>query len=202
MKLEIQPSNYSFSNLPPSLQIDAAVKKLLSLKVEASGGEDAAPANQKFTLKTAKGARDFNPQQMALRQGVLEKIVRVFKRHGAETIDTPVFELKEVLTGKYGEDSKLIYDLKDQGGEILSLRYDLTVPLARYLAMSKIPSIKRYHIAKVYRRDNPSIARGRYREFYQCVSDEALIFSSKLFLMNNFSSSSSRTLTLPAATTR
>lgn len=167
-------------SLSISPQIDAAVKKLLSLKVEASGGEDAAPANQKFTLKTAKGARDFNPQQMALRQGVLEKIVRVFKRHGAETIDTPVFELKEVLTGKYGEDSKLIYDLKDQGGEILSLRYDLTVPLARYLAMSKIPSIKRYHIAKVYRRDNPSIARGRYREFYQCVSEDDLFLFLRL----------------------
>jgi histidyl-tRNA synthetase len=78
--------------------------------------------------------------------------------------------LQDVLTGKYGEDSKLIYDLKDQGGEILSLRYDLTVPFARYVAMSKIMSIKRYQIAKVYRRDNPSISRGRYREFYQCVS--------------------------------
>lgn len=76
---------------------------------------------------------------------------------------------QEVLTGKYGEDSKLIYDLKDQGGEILSLRYDLTVPLARYLAMSKINTLKRYHIAKVYRRDNPAMTRGRYREFYQCV---------------------------------
>jgi hypothetical protein len=75
-----------------------------------------------------------------------------------------------VLTGKYGEDSKLIYDLADQGGEILSLRYDLTVPFARYLAMNKIQSIKRYHIAKVYRRDNPAMTRGRYREFYQCVS--------------------------------
>ena len=77
---------------------------------------------------------------------------------------------QEVLTGKYGEDSKLIYDLKDQGGEILSLRYDLTVPFARYVAMNKISSIKRYQIAKVYRRDQPSQARGRYREFYQCVS--------------------------------
>ena len=75
-----------------------------------------------------------------------------------------------MLTGKYGEDSKLIYDLKDQGGEILSLRYDLTVPFARYVAMNKISSIKRYQIAKVYRRDQPSQARGRYREFYQCVS--------------------------------
>uniref|UniRef100_A0A8D2NIR9 histidine--tRNA ligase n=1 Tax=Zonotrichia albicollis TaxID=44394 RepID=A0A8D2NIR9_ZONAL len=66
--------------------------------------------------------------------------------------------------------SKLIYDLKDQGGELLSLRYDLTVPFARYLAMNKITNIKRYHIAKVYRRDNPAMTRGRYREFYQCVS--------------------------------
>ena len=59
-------------------------------------------------------------------------IISTFKRHGAETIDTPVFELKDVLTGKYGEDSKLIYDLADQGGEMLALRYDLTVPFARY----------------------------------------------------------------------
>lgn len=129
--------------------------------------------SSKLILKTPKGTRDYGPQQMALRQNVLDKIIGVFKKHGAETIDTPVFELKDVLTGKYGEDSKLIYDLKDQGGEILALRYDLTVPLARYLAMSKISFIKRYHIAKVYRRDNPSMARGRYREFYQCDFDIA-----------------------------
>ncbi|XP_071402824.1 histidine--tRNA ligase isoform X1 [Centroberyx affinis] len=85
---------------------------------------------------------------MAIRERVFNTIVNSFKRHGAETIDTPVFELKETLTGKYGEDSKLIYDLKDQGGELLSLRYDLTVPFARYLAMNKITNIKRYHIAK------------------------------------------------------
>nr|CAH7738755.1 unnamed protein product [Callosobruchus chinensis] len=157
-------------------KINEEVAKLLELKAELSNvNEDgnAAPTNQKFTLKTPKGTRDFSPQQMALRNAVLGKIISVFKKHGAETIDTPVFELKEVLTGKYGEDSKLIYDLKDQGGEILSLRYDLTVPFARYLAMNKITNIKRYHIAKVYRRDNPSISRGRYREFYQCDFDIA-----------------------------
>ncbi|XP_032598179.1 histidine--tRNA ligase, cytoplasmic isoform X1 [Drosophila grimshawi] len=152
-------------------KIDEEVSRLLALK--ATLGGDATPANQKFTLKTPKGTRDYAPQQMTLRQGVLDKIVQVFKRHGGEAIDTPVFELKEVLTGKYGEDSKLIYDLKDQGGEILSMRYDLTVPLARYLAMNKISSIKRYHIAKVYRRDNPAMTRGRYREFYQCDFDIA-----------------------------
>lgn len=68
--------------------------------------------------------------------------------------------LQEVLTGKYGEDSKLIYDLEDQGGEILSLRYDLTVPFARYVAQNKISNISRYHIARVYRRDNPAMTRG------------------------------------------
>src|ERR1700712_4608725 len=109
---------------------------------------------------------------MAIREKVFSTITSVFKKHGAVTIDTPVFELKEILTGKYGEDSKLIYDLADQGGEITSLRYDLStytlliwrvehlannitaVPFARWLAMNQsIGGIKRYHIAKVYRRD-------------------------------------------------
>lgn len=89
------------------------------------------------------------------------------------TIDTPVFELKDILTGKYGEDSKLIYDLADQGGELCSLRYDLTVPFARYVAQNGLQSIKRYHLAKVYRRDQPAIAKGRMREFYQCDFDIA-----------------------------
>jgi len=154
--------------------IDEAVEKLKALKLEL--GDDNATsgaAGGKLILKTAKGARDFLPEQMAVRENVLNKIIKVFKCHGAVTIDTPVFELKEVLTGKYGEDSKLIYDLKDQGGEILALRYDLTVPFARYVAMNKVQSIKRYQIAKVYRRDNPSISRGRYREFYQCDFDIA-----------------------------
>ncbi|KAJ9601172.1 hypothetical protein L9F63_000640, partial [Diploptera punctata] len=150
-------------------QIAEEVSRLLELKAQL---EDVA-GPQKFTLKTPKGTRDYGPQQMAIRADVFNKIVAVFKRHGAETIDTPIFELKEVLTGKYGEDSKLIYDLADQGGEILSLRYDLTVPFARYLAMSKITNIKRYHIAKVYRRDNPAMTKGRYREFYQCDFDIA-----------------------------
>jgi len=163
-------------------RIAEEVSKLLALKAEAQsttnslsedGPKESGNVNQKFTLKTPKGTRDYSPEQMALRMSVLNKIVAVFKKHGAETIDTPVFELKEVLTGKYGEDSKLIYDLKDQGGEILSLRYDLTVPFARYLAMNKILNIKRYHIAKVYRRDNPSMGRGRYREFFQCDFDIA-----------------------------
>ncbi|XP_046671866.1 histidine--tRNA ligase isoform X2 [Homalodisca vitripennis] len=160
-------------------EINEEVSKLLALKARLTsenGVDGEEGAQQKFTLKTPKGTRDYNPQHMALRLSVLDKIVTVFKRHGAETIDTPIFELKEVLTGKYGEDSKLIYDLADQGGELLSLRYDLTVPFARYLAMSKITNIKRYHIAKVYRRDNPAMTKGRYREFYQCDFDIAGLY--------------------------
>lgn len=129
---------------------------------------------KKFSLKTPKGTRDFNPRSMAVREKVLATVIQCFKLHGAETIDTPVFELKETLMGKYGEEGdKLIYDLLDQGGELLSLRYDLTVPFARYLAMNKISNIKRYHIGKVYRRDNPAVTKGRFREFYQCDFDIA-----------------------------
>ncbi|XP_021961327.1 histidine--tRNA ligase, cytoplasmic isoform X2 [Folsomia candida] len=156
---------------------DKGQKKECPAKKEDGDGVPAAPSSSggggKAALKVPKGTRDYSPQQMAIRESVLATIIQCFKRHGAENIDTPVFELKDVLTGKYGEDSKLIYDLKDQGGEILSLRYDLTVPFARYLAMSKISSIKRYHIAKVYRRDNPAMTRGRFREFYQCDFDIA-----------------------------
>lgn len=121
--------------------------------------------------KLPKGTRDFAKEQMAIREKAFSIIVSVFKRHGATALDTPAFELRETLMGKYGEDSKLVYDLADQGGELCSLRYDLTVPFARYVAMNGITSFKRYQIAKVYRRDNPS--KGRYREFYQCDFDIA-----------------------------
>ena len=127
----------------------------------------------KAKIKVVKGARDFLPFQMAIRDKAFKIITDVFKKHGAVEIDTPVFELKETLMGKYGEESKLIYDLNDQGGELLSLRYDLTVPFARFMAVHNISSIKRYHIGKVYRRDNPQMSKGRYREFYQCDFDIA-----------------------------
>ncbi|KAF2452672.1 histidyl-tRNA synthetase [Lineolata rhizophorae] len=118
---------------------------------------------------------------MVIRDKIFNTITQVFKRHGAVTIDTPVFELKEILAGKYGEDSKLIYDLADQGGELCSLRYDLTVPFARWLAMhSDVQAIKRYHIAKVYRRDQPAMTKGRMREFYQCDFDIAGAYDAML----------------------
>ena len=141
-------------------QIEQIIDKLLS------GGVQRKP-------KIPKGTRDYLPEQMMIRQQAFTIIRRVFQSHGAVEIDTPVFELKDTLTGKYGEDSKLIYDLADQGGELLALRYDLTVPFARFLALNSVGNIKRFHIGKVYRRDQPALARGRYREFYQCDFDIA-----------------------------
>jgi len=142
------------------------------------GKKDKGSNDQpKFNLKVPKGTRDWDGKDMVIRDKIFQNIVTVFKRHGAQTIDTPVFELKEILSGKYGEDSKLIYDLADQGGELCSLRYDLTVPFARWLAMNpNIQSIKRYHISKVYRRDQPAMTKGRMREFYQCDFDIAGIY--------------------------
>jgi histidyl-tRNA synthetase len=131
------------------------------------------PEGKKVIPKEATGTRDLMPKQMKIREQVIALITSIFKRHGAVSIDTPVFELRSVLTEKYGEESKLIYNLEDQGGELLSLRYDLTVPFARFVATHGITKIKRYHIAKVYRRDKPAMDRGRFREFYQCDFDFA-----------------------------
>ncbi|XP_024430816.2 histidine--tRNA ligase, mitochondrial [Desmodus rotundus] len=124
-------------------------------------------------IKTPKGTRDLSPQQLVVREKILDVIVSCFKRHGAKGLDTPAFELKDMLTEKYGEDSGLMYDLKDQGGELLSLRYDLTVPFARYMAMNKLKKMKRYHVGKVWRRESPTVVQGRYREFCQCDFDIA-----------------------------
>lgn len=175
-------------------EIAQAIESLKNLKAELErlkGPQEPPPTNQqqskskkkdatsvpptKFQLKVPKGTKDHHPKEMLIREKIFSTITKIFKLHGAVTIDTPVFELKEILSGKYGEDSKLIYDLQDQGGELCSLRYDLTVPFARFLAMNskEYPSIKRYHIAKVYRRDQPAMTKGRMREFYQCDFDIA-----------------------------
>jgi histidyl-tRNA synthetase len=141
--------------------------------VENVGKKTDKKQAQTFTLKTPKGTKDWADKDMIVRSAIFDHLTKIFKSHGGVTIDTPVFELREILSGKYGEDSKLIYNLEDQGGELTSLRYDLTVPFARFVAMNGISNIKRYHIAKVYRRDQPAMTKGRMREFYQCDFDIA-----------------------------
>jgi histidyl-tRNA synthetase len=100
-------------------------------------------------------------------------VTDVFETNGAKYLDTPVFELKSVLMNKYGEEAeeKLIYDISDNGGEKLSLRYDLTIPFIRHIKENRITKMRRYSIGKVYRRDAPNIKHGRFREFYQTDFD-------------------------------
>jgi histidyl-tRNA synthetase len=117
--------------------------------------------------------RDILPEQMIRRQYVIDVIRGVFEEFGFEPLQTSALELSETLLGKYGPDAeKLIYQAGHPGGkEQLSLRYDLSVPLCRVVAMypELIKPFKRYQIAPVWRGERPQ--RGRYREFYQCDAD-------------------------------
>lgn len=123
-------------------------------------------------IKAPKGTRDFNPHDVYMREMLFSKIKKYFELYGCVPIDTPVMECVETVKNLYGEEfNKLVYTLDDNGGEKLILRYDLTVPGARYVINNGLVNFKRYQIGKVYRRDEPQISKGRYREFYQCDAD-------------------------------
>ncbi len=158
-----------------------------------------------------KGTRDFGPAQMAKRQFIFDRIKKVFQKYGFLPLETPAMENLSTLTGKYGDegdqllfkilnsgdflkdvdtsrletqDSKLIaFDICEKG-----LRYDLTVPFARYVVMNRHEitfPFKRYQIQPVWRGDRPQ--KGRYREFYQCDADvvgtDSLICEAEIVLM-------------------
>lgn len=119
-----------------------------------------------------KGFRDLLPQTMFVRQHVMDTLRHIFELHGFAPLETPSLEYLATLEGKYGEDEKLIYRFEDQGGRRIGMRYDLTVPLARVVAMHQNELTfpwKRYQMGPVWRGDNPQF--GRYREFYQCDID-------------------------------
>jgi len=129
-------------------------------------------------LETPPGTRDFLPDEMAKRQEVVDKIRATFELYGFSPAETPAFEYAELLEGKYGEEEKLIYRFEDMGGRKLALRYDLTVPLVRMVAMNQLPiPFKRYCISRVWRFDRPQ--KGRYREFWQCDVDIVGVESMK-----------------------
>lgn len=158
-----------------------------------------------------KGTRDFGPATMAKRQFILHIIRSVFQKYGFQPLETPAMENLETLIGKYGEEGdQLLFKILDNGDFLKNvddeklntrnpklitpfisgkgLRYDLTVPFARYVVMNRgeitLP-FKRYQIQPVWRADRPQ--RGRYREFYQCDADvvgtDSLVNEAEIVLM-------------------
>jgi len=158
-----------------------------------------------------KGTRDFGPAQMAKRQFILNKIRQVFQKYGFQPLETPAMENLTTLTGKYGEEGdQLLFKILNSGDFLKDvdalklesknskgitsaisekgLRYDLTVPFARYVVMNRYEitfPFKRYQIQPVWRADRPQ--KGRYREFYQCDADvvgtDSLICEAEIVLM-------------------
>lgn len=148
----------------------------------------------KITAATPKGTRDFSPDELAKRNYIFNTIKAVYEKFGYRQLETPAMENLDTLTGKYGEEGdKLIFKILDNGDFLAelkkplaeyttnqlafaisgkALRYDLTVPFARYVVQHrneiKFP-FKRYQIQPVWRADRPQ--KGRYREFYQCDAD-------------------------------
>ncbi|MCC7085864.1 MAG: histidine--tRNA ligase [Pirellulales bacterium] len=126
-----------------------------------------------ITPRTLKGFRDYLPEQMIPRERLIATAQRVYRSYGFSPIDTPALEYLEILAGKGGEESdKQMYRFTDHGGREVGMRFDLTVPLARFAAehFAQIGTpFKRYHIATVWRGENTQ--RGRYREFMQCDFD-------------------------------
>ncbi len=158
-----------------------------------------------------KGTRDFGPAQMAKRQFILENIKKVFQKYGFQPLETPAMENLTTLTGKYGDEGdQLLFKVLNSGDFLKDvdksklearnsklvtsdisekgLRYDLTVPFARYVVMNRgeitFP-FKRYQIQPVWRADRPQ--KGRYREFYQCDADvvgtDSLICEAEIVLI-------------------
>lgn len=157
-----------------------------------------------------KGTRDFGPVQMARRTYILDTIKETFQLFGYQQIETPAMENLSTLTGKYGDEGdQLLFkilnsgdfikdvkvsDLEKGSAAILNkvsekgLRYDLTVPFARYVVMNRNEltfPFKRYQIQPVWRADRPQ--KGRYREFYQCDADvvgtDSLVCEAEIILM-------------------
>jgi histidyl-tRNA synthetase len=123
--------------------------------------------------RTLKGFRDYPPELMIPRERLLEQARKVYRSYGFAPIDTPALEYAEILLGKGGEESdRLVYRFKDHGDRDVALRFDLTVPFARFAAqhIGQLGTpFKRYHMGPVWRGENT--AHGRYREFWQCDFD-------------------------------
>ncbi|MCK6439398.1 MAG: histidine--tRNA ligase [Planctomycetes bacterium] len=126
----------------------------------------------KVEPRILKGFRDYPPELMIPRMRMVREITEVFERFGFAPLDTPAIEYSDVLLGKYGgETDKQVTRFKDQGDRDVTMRFDLTVPLARFMAMNRqLPKpFKRYQVGNVWRGEKPG--PGRFREFMQCDAD-------------------------------
>ena len=129
---------------------------------------------------TPKGFGDIFPDEAAKRRKMFNAVIPILEKYGFQALETPTVEFAETLLGKYGEDEKLIYQFEDKGGRKLALRYDLTVPLARFVANNLgllDPTFSRYQIGQVFRGENPQ--KGRRREFTQFDFDTVGIKSAE-----------------------
>lgn len=136
-------------------------------------GTRRAMTAKRIEPRTLKGFRDYLPDAMARREALIDKAKAVYRSFGFAPIDTPALEYAEILLGKGSEETdKQTYRFADNGGRDVALRFDLTVPFARFVAqhLNEIGTpFKRYHIGSVWRGENTQ--RGRYREFMQCDFD-------------------------------
>lgn len=127
-----------------------------------------------MVIRNLKGVTDFDPAVMTLRNRITDTLRRNFELYGYQPLDTAMLNYRDLLTYKYGEEAEIvkeIYSLSDQGARDLGLRFDLTVPFCKYIALNrslKLP-FKRYEIGKVFR--NGPVKAGRLREFIQCDVD-------------------------------
>jgi len=133
-------------------------------------------------LMNAKGTRDLGPEEKIIQQEIIESIKELYELNGFSPLETPIIERTDILSAKYDVGSEILkemFTVNDQGERDLCLRYDMTVPLARYVGMNKDLKMpfKRYAIGPVFR-DGP-IAFGRFRQFWQCDAD---IIGSKSML--------------------
>ena len=123
--------------------------------------------------ETLKGFRDYPPELMMPREKLIDTAKRIYRSYGFAPIDTPALEKSEILAGQGSDETdKQMFRFTDAGGRDVGMRFDLTVPLARFAAqhIGQLGTpFKRYHIATVWRGEKPQ--RGRYREFMQCDFD-------------------------------
>ena len=137
-------------------------------------------------IKLPKGTRDYCNEDYYKLQFMKNILENIFIKFNVEPLITPVFERRDLLNSKYGEEEKLIFNLEnpntliESNKEMTSLRYDMTIPLVRHILMNNINKMKRYTIGKVYRRETISSKSKRLREFNQADFDFVGIYDKFL----------------------